>query len=50
LKIDHNPTACVEKGADINAKDNSGRIALMIASENGHAQIVELLKAHGVKD
>jgi ankyrin repeat protein len=39
----------IEKGADVKAKDNSGSTALMIASKNGHTQIVEFLKAHGAK-
>ena len=34
----------------MNAKDNKGRTALMIASENGHTEIVQLLKAHGAKE
>jgi len=36
--------------ADINTKDNKGRTALMYAVENGHTDIVKLLKAHGAKE
>jgi len=36
-----------EKGDDINAKDSSGWTALMLASENGHTEIVKLLIEKG---
>jgi len=36
----------IEKGADVNEKDNDGETALMIESKNGHVEIVqELIKA-----
>jgi ankyrin repeat protein len=40
----------IEKGADVNAKDNLGKTALMLASENGHKEIVGLLKSYGAKE
>uniref|UniRef100_A0A7V5Y147 Ankyrin repeat domain-containing protein n=1 Tax=candidate division WOR-3 bacterium TaxID=2052148 RepID=A0A7V5Y147_UNCW3 len=38
------------KGADVNAKDNLGWTALMIAYLIGHKEIVELLKSYGAKE
>jgi hypothetical protein len=37
----------LEKGADVNAKDNDGWTALMIAAEKGHSEIVQLLLEKG---
>jgi ankyrin repeat protein len=37
----------LEKGADVNKKERSGKTALLIAAENGHKQIVELLLGKG---
>jgi ankyrin repeat protein len=34
----------IEKGADINAKDNNGMTALMLASKNNRKEIVELVE------
>ena len=36
----------LEKGANANTKDNNGWTALMLASEEGHTDIVELLKQY----
>lgn len=38
------------KGADVNAKNKSGRAALMYASEKGYTEIVKILKAAGAKE
>jgi ankyrin repeat protein len=40
-------TSLIEKEADINTKDTSGRTALHYAVENGHQDVVELLIASG---
>jgi len=40
----------LENGADINVKTNDGKTALTFASENGHSNIVELLKQAGAKE
>lgn len=40
----------IEKGADVNAKDGDGRTPLSYAQEQGHAEIVELLRKHGAKE
>ena len=37
----------LEKGADVNAKDNDGRTALMFAAEKGHTEIVQILLKKG---
>jgi ankyrin repeat protein len=37
----------LEKGADVNAKDDDGRTALMLAAEKGHTEIVQLLLERG---
>uniref|UniRef100_UPI003F4BF6FD ankyrin repeat domain-containing protein n=1 Tax=Brachyspira catarrhinii TaxID=2528966 RepID=UPI003F4BF6FD len=40
--------ALIEKGADVNAKDEFGnRTALMWASEKGYLEVAEFLKANG---
>jgi len=33
----------IDNGCDVNAKNNDGLTALMVAAENGHAKCVELL-------
>ena len=40
----------IEKGADVNAKDKFGKTALMLASKNGHLEMIELLKANGAQE
>ena len=40
----------ISNGADIKAKDNNGKTALSYAIENGHTEIVELLRKHGAKE
>jgi ankyrin repeat protein len=40
----------LSKGADINAKDNNGKTTLSYAIENGHTEIVELLRKHVAKE
>jgi ankyrin repeat protein len=37
----------LDRGADINAADNRGRTALMIAADAGHAGMVDVLIARG---
>ena len=39
----------VDKGADVNAKDEKGRTPLSIASAGNRPELVEYLKAHGAK-
>jgi len=39
----------LESGADVNAKNKYGWTALILASEEGHKEIVELLKSYGAK-
>ena len=40
----------LSNGVDINARDNNGKTALSYATENGHKEIVELLRKHGAKE
>jgi uncharacterized protein len=40
----------LDKGADVNAKDQDGWTALKRAQKRGSTEIVELLKAHGAKE
>ena len=37
----------LDKGADVNAKDRSGKTAMILAAKNGHADIVRLLLDKG---
>lgn len=39
--------ALIEKGANVNAKDDSNITALMWASEKGHLEVAEFLKDKG---
>ncbi len=40
----------LDRGADVNAKDNKGHTALMRAKENNQSKIVYLLEQHGAKE
>ncbi|MHA2315150.1 MAG: ankyrin repeat domain-containing protein [Candidatus Hermodarchaeia archaeon] len=40
----------VSNGADVNVKDKDGKTPLSLAVEEGHTEIVELLRKHGAKD
>jgi tetratricopeptide (TPR) repeat protein len=40
-------TAALDHGADVNARDENGRTALMIAAINGHLDVVRLLIGRG---
>ena len=40
-------TMLLEKGADVNAKDNDGRTSLILASRYGHTEIVAMLLKKG---
>ncbi len=42
--------ALLEAGADVNAKANDGRTALMWAEDSGHNEIVEILKKAEAKE
>ena len=35
------------QGADVNIVNNEGNTALILASERGHTEIIEFLKANG---
>jgi hypothetical protein len=39
--------ALLDKGADVNARDDQGRDALMLATKNGEQELVQLLRASG---
>lgn len=39
--------ALLDKGAEVNARNNLGETALMVASEKGYTKIVQLLKKAG---
>ena len=42
--------ALLDKGIDVNEKDREGKTALMLATGNGHTEVVELLEhAQGEK-
>lgn len=38
------------KGADLNAREEKGKTLLSVAREEGHTEIVELLRKHGAKE
>jgi len=40
----------LDAGADVNEKTDNGRSALLIAEEEGHTGIVEMLKNAGAKE
>ncbi len=40
----------IEKGADVNAKNEAGETALKIAKENKNEKIIKLLKENGAKE
>jgi ankyrin repeat protein len=48
----HNDTvqALLAQGADVNAKDNDGGTALILAKEEGHKEIVRILEEAGAKE
>jgi len=39
----------LERGADVEAKDNDGKTALQYAAEGGYDEIMKLLREHGAK-
>jgi len=40
----------INKGADVNAKENQGRTPVSLAKEKGHKEIAELLRKHGIEE
>jgi len=40
----------LENGADVKARDFEGRTALKLAEDNGHKEVVEMLKEYGASD
>jgi ankyrin repeat protein len=40
----------IAKKANINPRDGDGRTPLWYAQQEGHTEIVELLKKHGTKE
>ena len=42
-------TVLLKNGANVNAKANDGTTPLSLATAQGHARMVELLKANGAK-
>ena len=42
-------TVLLRNGANVNAKDSDGDTPLSLAKVQGHARMVELLKANGAK-
>lgn len=42
--------ALLANGADVNAKAYDGNTALMLAKQNGHKEIVRILKEAGAKE
>ncbi|MFZ2987537.1 sigma-70 family RNA polymerase sigma factor [Ideonella sp.] len=42
--------ACIRRGDDLNARDEKGRSALMIAASRGHTACCDLMRAHGALD
>jgi ankyrin repeat protein len=40
----------IEAGADVNAQCHEGYTALILAEENGHTEIVKLLREAGAKE
>ena len=43
-------TFLIDKGAEVNARAKDGKTALGLAQEEGHAEVVKLLKAAGAKE
>ena len=43
-------TAVCAKGADVNLQDWRGKTPLLLVKEEGHSEIVELLRKHGAKE
>ena len=37
----------LQHGADVEAKNNYGKTAFQVAAEEGHGEVVELLREHG---
>ena len=42
--------AAIEKGADVNARDDSGKTALIYASEKAYSEIIDYLKEKGAEE
>jgi ankyrin repeat protein len=40
----------ISTGADVGARDESGRSALHFAELHGHSSVIELLRFHGATD
>jgi len=43
-------TFLIAKGANIGASDNKGRTAISLAKENGHAEVIDILRQHGARE